>query len=419
MIITQLKNRLRQERYIKSRIIHRSDDGGESKGKIKVSIVTGQLATGGVERVLLSIVKGLPKTKFEITIYITDFSNNTWIDKFESYSTIIHVTKQLDWSTDQTLITNYVASSIVSRGDEVVFITNSEIGYQSLPRIHQSLTLRGRRVRVYDLLHTHGTPAENDAFLRISQPYDRYISKRIVISKYLRDYFCEHYPVDKNKILVIHNGIPANQSQIDASKQKGQEFLGLNQSERAITYVGRLQSDKSPERLVELAHITKDKLEQHNAFIAVIGDGNMRSDLEILSKKYQIHGSAIRFYGFSDDPEAIMKASYFTILTSNLEGVPMSILESMNQGTPVIAPSVGGITEIMPGSAGILVDFINCTNEDQKMINLKHGLESALTLDAHALVDMQQKAKKTIDRNFKHMEEDYIQLFEHGRLKLT
>ena len=416
MIIVRLRDYIRRERYIHRRI-HKLFTDKDSGSKTKISIVTGQLAAGGVERVLLSILEGLPRDRFEVVVYITDFSNNVWIEKFKPLCTVIHVTKELDWSTDPQLIKNYLGSSIIKNRSDIVFITNSATGYSVLPRLNRSYLMRLRKLRVYDLLHTHGTPEENDAFLRISHPFDKFITRRIVISKYLKNYLCTHYPVRSSKVLTIYNGL-LNSSALSLKERKaGTDFLKLGEKERAITYVGRLQSDKSPERLVELAASAKDLLSRNNAFIAVVGDGNLRQSLEDKSRKYGIYGSAVRFYGFTDHPTSVMSASYFTILTSNLEGIPMSVLESMDVATPVIAPAVGGIPEMIPESTGILVDFNNTPDESKRIANLKQALEYALSLETRKYAHIQSAAHDHIEKNFKHMKEDYIKLFEYGRIE--
>lgn len=415
MVLTRLKAYIKQKRYIQRRI-PRLFSSPNSNSKQKVSIITGQLAAGGVERVLLGIIEGLPKEHFEVVIYVTDLSNNVWMNKFQEHCSVVHITKELDWSTDQELIIEYLTASIAANSSDVVFITNSEAGYKALPKIKLAYILRFKRFHAYDLLHTHGTPTENDAFLRISQPYDKYLARRIVISQYLKDYLCSRYPVADNKVTIIHNGLIDPNNDITYDREKGCAFLQLRKGERAITYVGRLQPDKSPDRLVELAHAARQTLLANNAFIAVVGDGNLRDELEARSLKYGILGSTIRFYGFTEDPMSLMAASYFTILTSNLEGIPMSVLESMDTGTPVITPAVGGLPEMVPSSAGLLVDFNNTSTEDQKITNLTTALQEALALDTEKYQTMRKDAKMNVDNNFRHMKEDYIKLFEYGRI---
>jgi glycosyltransferase involved in cell wall biosynthesis len=56
-------------------------------------------------------------------------------------------------------------------------------------------------------------------------------------------------------------------------------------------------------------------------------------------------GSRVRFLGQRTDVEQILAKAQVNLLVSNWEGFPLSILEAMRAGLPVIASSVGGIDE--------------------------------------------------------------------------
>lgn len=396
---------LRRQYLVKSKLIKFP----HHKGKKRVSIITGQLAAGGVERVLLNIILGLPRDSFEVTVYITDFNNNVWIDRFKEYCTVVPISRHLNWTTDEKTITEYLAASILLNKDDVILITNSTVGYKSLPKICH----KNKNIRAYDLLHTYGTPAEDDAFLKISYPYDQYLDSRVVISNYLKKYLHSKYSIPNNRILTIRNGIPLGQQEEPYSRSQGKKIIKAK-DKKAITYMGRLQADKSPERLVELADHLQDMLRDHDAFIAIFGEGELRNQLEEDSRKRNILNDTIRFYGQTNDPLSVMSASYFTILTSNLEGVPMSVLESMNVGTPTIAPAVGGLPEIIQEGSGILVEFDQCRTEEEKMLHLEEGVIRALNLQPKDLSLIRKNAKLVIKKNFSHMEKDYIQLFAYG-----
>jgi len=384
-----------------------------STNRIRLAIVTGQLAAGGVERVLLQIIDTLPKDEFDICIFSTDFNSNAWKRNFERRAKVVDIPWVLSRSKLQRYIKPFLIDSIVGNSFDVVFMTNSTAGYKSLPAIHKKYTKLDRKLEVFDLLHTHGTPLEKDAFLRISQPFDKYITKRIVITQYLKDYFCRHYPVDPNKVIIIHNGI-SRTSEVDAANLSlGQQFLKLQPGERAITYLGRLQADKSPERLVHLAATLRDELTASSSFIAVVGEGNLRPSLENEARRLGILDKQIRFLGYSDHALSIAAASWCTILTSNLEGLPMSALESMSVGTPVIAPAVGGLPEIIDNEInGLLATFTDNMDDDAKVASLATQLKFALSLteEEHGLIA--SAAKQKVRTQFVDTEQQYAILFK-------
>jgi glycosyltransferase involved in cell wall biosynthesis len=76
----------------------------------------------------------------------------------------------------------------------------------------------------------------------------------------------------------------------------------------------------------------------------LIGDGPRRSQMESLAGILSI-ADRVRFLGQRMDVEQILAQAQVGLLVSNWEGFPLSILEAMRAGLPVVASSVGGISE--------------------------------------------------------------------------
>lgn len=373
-------------------------------------VITGELEVGGVGRVLLNIIQGIPSDEFRITIITTDPRLNNWAPEFSKHGVqIIDIPLIIGRSLAQNYVEYYLQRYLRKNGADIIFITNSLAAYKSLPGIRKQG--QSKDAKIYDLLHTHGRPEDNDAFLRTSMPYDKYIDRRIVISNYLRDYFCEHYPVDPNKVRVIYNGIDKPLLQYTPDMKLGKDFLKIKASERAITYLGRLQDDKSPIRLVEIAYQLRGELAAKEMFIAIVGEGELHTSLKERAKSLGILDKQVRLYPFTTHPLDISSASYFTILTSDLEGIPMSTLESMLMRVPSIAPAVGGIPEIIDdGKNGFLATFVNVTEEDhlQSLIN---ATKRAIDTPLRERDQMGESAQNKILERFGSMSADYLELF--------
>jgi polysaccharide biosynthesis protein PelF len=71
-----------------------------------------------------------------------------------------------------------------------------------------------------------------------------------------------------------------------------------------------------------------------------------------LHKALQLEG-IFRFMGTTNDPTGVMRAADVVLMTSISEGFPMTILESLSQGRPVVTTSVGGVLDAMRG-AGLM-----------------------------------------------------------------
>ncbi len=383
----------------------------EDTTKIRLCIITGELEVGGVGRVMLNIIHALPKERYEIFIVTTDPRLNKWAPEFKEHvDHIIDIPQTIGRALPPGYVRQYLRKYLQMNQVDLILITNSTAGYEVLPEI--KIAGASQNARVFDLLHTHGTPEDDDAFLKVSIPFDQYIHRRIVISDYLKKYYCQKYSVSNKKVIVIRNGIDELTISHVPDAKVGRNYLRLKSGEQAITYLGRLQEDKSPQRLVDLAVLLKNDLAEHNTIIAVVGEGSMEEMLIKRAKKLGVFDTTIRFYHFTDRPLDICAASSYTIITSDLEGIPMIALESMQVYTPVIAPAVGGLPEIIAdGVEGILANIDNLHEQD-KLRSLGLAVEKGLVLNKDLHEQMRTAAHAKISKCFQGMGKEYLKLFD-------
>ncbi len=364
--------------------------------KKHVAIITGQLDVGGVESVLLSICRSLSR-QYTLTLYTTSWNANPWTNKFSSVvDRIEHIPKHLGHKWPAKFTTKYLAAELNRQKPDAIFITNSTSGYKALPMLDFTPI-------VVDLLHTHGTPKEKDAFLRISYPYDRFITRRIVISNYLKQYLQSKYPIDEKKVSIIYNGINR-----DTAEQLDIPFINASNT---LTYIGRLQADKSPQRIIEAAYLIKDFLQDNGISIKIVGNGSLKETLLARAKDLGLLDNLIYFEEFTNTPLRTMRLSKFTILCSTMEGISMSALESMSVGTPLIATAVGGTPEIIEDLKNGLLSTLH-PSENETVSELAQTIKKAFSLDDASYSAMSTSAKEKIKNTFSSMDDEYLELFE-------
>lgn len=88
--------------------------------------------------------------------------------------------------------------------------------------------------------------------------------------------------------------------------------------------------------------------------VVVIGDGELRPELELLARDLGIHG-VTHFLGWRSDLPAIYADLDLVALTSDNEGFPVSLIEAMTAGRPVVATNVGGVGDLVSTETGVLV----------------------------------------------------------------
>ena len=86
--------------------------------------------------------------------------------------------------------------------------------------------------------------------------------------------------------------------------------------------------------------------------LLLAGDGSRRAELEALAEPL---GGRVRFLGTRDDVRVLLAAADVTVLTSDWEGLPIAVLESLAADRPVVACDVDGVREVLGDGGGRLV----------------------------------------------------------------
>ena len=158
-------------------------------------------------------------------------------------------------------------------------------------------------------------------------------------------------PCGDDKVTVIHNGI-ASTSDSDRRQPMRRALGAENRLVGAI--VARIDGHKGHATLLNSLRILKDR--GIHLMMLVIGDGAERSNLEHFAATLQLDAQSVRFLGARRDVGDLLSAVDLFVLPSDTEGLPLSVLEAMAAGLPIIATRVGGLPELVDdGKEGILV----------------------------------------------------------------
>jgi glycosyltransferase involved in cell wall biosynthesis len=123
--------------------------------------------------------------------------------------------------------------------------------------------------------------------------------------------------------------------------------LGVPQRTPVALCLARLEPQKRHDVLLDAWAAV-----QGDAVLWLAGNGSLRADLE---RRAQALGRRVEFLGTRADVPDLLAAADVTVLTSDWEGLPLAVLESMAAGRPVVATGVGGIGGVLAGGGGIVV----------------------------------------------------------------
>lgn len=118
--------------------------------------------------------------------------------------------------------------------------------------------------------------------------------------------------------------------------------------EIVVGFVGRLTEIKDLPLLLEtvaayerLAEPKKPRLK-----LVIVGDGNVREGLEMLSRELGLTG-VVTFLGNRENVTELYPGMDIVALSSKNEGTPLSLIEAMDAGKPVISTAVGGVVDLL------------------------------------------------------------------------
>jgi glycosyltransferase involved in cell wall biosynthesis len=164
-----------------------------------------------------------------------------------------------------------------------------------------------------------------------------------------------HFGIAPERIFtVIHSGVDLGMFPADRfAAQEARDALGIPPGTTVICTVGRLTPVKGQETLIRAV---SDLIRQgEKIFLLLLGDGELRRDLEALALQLGVSES-VRFLGWRHDVARIMAACDIFCLPSLNEGMGKVLVEAMAMQKPIVASDVGGIPDlVVQGENGILV----------------------------------------------------------------
>ena len=201
--------------------------------------------------------------------------------------------------------------------------------------------------------HEHTWSFQGQAWRRFldRELVGRFADAFVAVSGEDRRKMIEVEGVDPDKIRLIANGIP------DPPGGFGEEVrreLGIDASAPVIGVVCELRAQKALDVLFEAAVLLREEFP--GLAVLVAGDGPERQRLEAEVQRLHVNDT-VRLLGIRRDVPALLDALDVAVLSSDYEGSPLSVMEYMAAGKPVVSTRVGGLPELIEeGRQGLLVE---------------------------------------------------------------
>lgn len=181
---------------------------------------------------------------------------------------------------------------------------------------------------------------------------------------------------------LIPNGIAVDEFLLPAEvRLRWRRKEGIPDEALVMVHVGRFTLQKNHEMLIRA--FAKLRLPA-SACLLLVGEGELQAQTEQLVRELGV-ADRVRFLGVRADIPELLNASDIFVLPSRWEGNPMSVMEAMAAGLPVVATAVGGVPELVQdGTTGLLVPNEDTEALAQALQRLVDNPDLRATMGNHA-----------------------------------
>ena len=295
------------------------------------------LRGGGAERVIVTLLKYLDRSKFRLTLAVVDTRNAVFLDDLPDDVEFIDLGyRRVRYALPK------IVRLIWRRKPDVVFST---LGHMNLA-LAIVRPLLPRRVRYI----TRETTIPSQDFKAYSFPmiwallyriFNNRVDLGVCQSRAMQLDLVDNFSFPEDKTIVIHNPV----DEVFIIKRIN-ENAGIDSKELdsiSLIAAGRLSPEKGFDLLIEAIALLGDP----RVRLEILGEGPLLDPLKQLARSKGLERQ-IQFAGFKANPYSRFARADGFVLSSHYEGFPNVVLEALTCGTPVIAtPALGGVREIL------------------------------------------------------------------------
>lgn len=198
-----------------------------------------------------------------------------------------------------------------------------------------------RLAGVKTCIHTVHNVAQQEAEGKVEKLISGFYFSRgwsvpVGLSPVVQETISRFYKLDKAQIPVIYNGI-------DLSRCIPKESYSLSKP-ILLLHIGRFNQQKN--HLGLLRAFSEIQKVFPDSRLDLVGEGELRPDIEAEAARLGLH-DRVRFLGNQSNVYPLLHQADVFLLPSEYEGMPMTLIEAMGTGLPIVATAVGGVPDML------------------------------------------------------------------------
>jgi len=351
------------------------------KKKYVLLEIIDNLSVGGGENMLSELIKHMDFSRYKVFVVCYGPKLNTHIEKkVEQICEVIYLS-----------ITHSITPRDMVKVMREISKINPDIVHSHLGGITFGLP--------WCLLHkkpfvvtAHTVPQQ--AFSKKNEKLLRYGLRRkkallVAVSKENQIKCKDYYGVDDRQCVYVNNGVDANRF--------------YKKEHDAFTFINVARQDENKNQLMILRCFQNIYKTNKHIKLILVGDGPKHKELQDFIAENDLE-NAVVLPGMTDLPEEYYAVSDVYVQSSRREAMPLSVLEALTVGLPVLSTDVGGLRDIVKEN-GYLVPVDDQEQYEKRMMEF-------LQMAPEKMADMQNKSKE-ISKDFtsSKMAERYMELF--------
>lgn len=190
----------------------------------------------------------------------------------------------------------------------------------------------------------------------------------VAVGRSVKEALIDNEGISAHRIEVIPNGIdterfrPSESSRMDVRAE-----LGIGPEDYLVLMVARLDPIKDHLTAIRAAALARTKVP--GLKLVLVGDGPERGTIENYVRERNL-GSLVHLLGTRHDVPRLLTGADTLLLTSVSEGIPLTVIEAMATGVPVIGTSVGSMADVVTESVGRLAAALDAEALAGHLVNL-------------------------------------------------
>jgi glycosyltransferase involved in cell wall biosynthesis len=337
---------------------------GDTDDPIRILRVIARLNVGGPSLHVSYLGEGLATRGYTTTLAAGTISEGEASMAFVAEERGLEVTsvpglqREISPRRDLTAVTK-LRDLIVRHRPHILHTHTAKAG--SLGRTAARLVGSARPPVVVHTFHGHMLKGEFDpARTRLFRAVERRLAREtdvlVAVSPEVRDELVKVGVAPATKFAVVRLGIELSERMAGATDGAAlRASLGIPRDRFCVGWVARMSAVKQPGDVLRALRRLRDL--GVDAALIMIGDGPDRPGLEEQARSLGLV-EGVHFVGFQHDVGPWFHAFDVLLLPSRSEGTPVSAIETLASGRPVVATDVGGTRDVVEeGISGFLVPF--------------------------------------------------------------